>query len=70
MDRFRRRPDQEVDLLDLIEAIQEQFSGEELELLTPWLDGESWEMIGQKIGTTADAARVACPEQCVESGIK
>jgi len=51
-------PHQEVDLQDLIEAIQGQFSGEELEILTPWLDGESWEMIGQKTGSTADAARM------------
>jgi DNA-directed RNA polymerase specialized sigma24 family protein len=52
------RPDREVDLQDLIEAIQEQFSGEEIELLTPWLDGESWATVAQKNGTTADAARV------------
>jgi DNA-directed RNA polymerase specialized sigma24 family protein len=51
-------PHEEVDLHDLIEAIQDQFSGEELEILTPWLGGESWESIGHKTGTTADAARV------------
>jgi DNA-directed RNA polymerase specialized sigma24 family protein len=51
-------PDREVDSQDVVEAIQEQFSGEELELLTPWLDGESWEIIGQKAGTSADAARM------------
>ena len=40
------RPDQEVAEQDLIEAIQEQFSEEELELLTMWLDEVPWTEIG------------------------
>ena len=52
------RPDQEVADQDLIEAIQEQFSEEELELLTLWLDETPWTAIGQKLGCSGDAARV------------
>ncbi len=52
------RPDQEVAEQDLIEAIQEQFSEEELELLTLWLDDTPWAAIGQKLGCSGDAARV------------
>jgi RNA polymerase sigma factor (sigma-70 family) len=51
-------PDQKVADQDLIEAIQEHFSEEELEVLTMWLDGTPWADIGQKLGCTADAARV------------
>jgi DNA-directed RNA polymerase specialized sigma24 family protein len=51
-------PDDEVAQQDLIEAIQEQFSEEELGILTQWLDGRSWESIGLKLGTTADATRM------------
>jgi len=52
------RPDQEVAEQDLIEAIQEQFSEEELDLLTLWLDDTLWAAIGQKLGCSGDAARV------------
>jgi RNA polymerase sigma factor (sigma-70 family) len=52
------RPDQEVADQDLIEAIQEQFSEEELEVLTLWLDKTPWESIGEKLGCSGDAARV------------
>ena len=37
----RPLPDHQADLQDLIEHIQAQFSAEELEILTAWLDGES-----------------------------
>jgi len=52
------RPDQQVADSDLVESIQEQFSEEELELVTMWLDELSWAAIGEKLGCTADAARV------------
>jgi DNA-directed RNA polymerase specialized sigma24 family protein len=52
------RPDEEAEQLDLFEAIQEQFSKEELELLMLWLDEMPWASIGEKIGCSADAARV------------
>ena len=58
MDRPGLRPDQEVAEQDLIEAIQEQFSEEELEILTLWLDDMPWAAIGQKLGCSGDAARV------------
>jgi DNA-directed RNA polymerase specialized sigma24 family protein len=51
-------PVQAIDDRDLIEAVQDQFSEEELELLTLWLDDTSWAKIGEKIGCTADGARV------------
>ena len=40
------RPDQEVADQDLVEAIQEQFSEDELEILTLWLDEMPWADIG------------------------
>ena len=52
------QPDQEVAQQELITAIQEELSAEELDILTQSLDGTSWESIGQKLGTTADAARM------------
>jgi RNA polymerase sigma factor (sigma-70 family) len=51
-------PDQEVADQDLIEAVQEQLSEEELEIFTLRLDDVSWASIGQKLGCSADAARV------------
>jgi RNA polymerase sigma factor (sigma-70 family) len=51
-------PDKAVADRDLIEAIQEQFSQEELELLTMRLDDMSWSEIGEKLGCSANAARV------------
>ena len=42
------RPDREVAEQDLFEAIQEQFSEDELEIVSLWLDGTSWEDIGQE----------------------
>jgi DNA-directed RNA polymerase specialized sigma24 family protein len=51
-------PDEEVARRDLIDAIEDQFSEGELEMLALWLDDESWAEIGQKTGCTADAARV------------
>jgi RNA polymerase sigma factor (sigma-70 family) len=51
-------PDEEVADRELIEMIQEQFSADELELLTHWLDDIPWSDIGRKIGCTPDAARV------------
>ena len=45
---------------DLIDAILDQFSEDELEILTMWLDDESWAEIGQKIGCTADTRGFAC----------
>jgi DNA-directed RNA polymerase specialized sigma24 family protein len=51
-------PDRQVADQDLIEAIQEQFTEQELELLTLWLDDTPWVSIGEKFGCTADAARV------------
>jgi DNA-directed RNA polymerase specialized sigma24 family protein len=52
------RPDQAVVERDLIDAVQSKFSGDELELLTLWLDDTPWSVIGDKLGCTADAARV------------
>jgi RNA polymerase sigma factor (sigma-70 family) len=52
------QPDEEVAQQDLIRAIQEEFSAEELDILTQSLDGTPWEAIGLKLGTTADAARM------------
>jgi DNA-directed RNA polymerase specialized sigma24 family protein len=52
------QPDEEVAQQDWIRAIQEEFSAEELDILTQSLDGASWEAIGLKLGTTADAARM------------
>ena len=51
-------PDQEVAVQDLIEAIQDQFTEEELEILTRRLDDAPWAEIAQKLGCTADAVRV------------
>jgi DNA-directed RNA polymerase specialized sigma24 family protein len=51
-------PDGEVAHRELIERIQEQFSEDELELLTLWLDGVPWHDIGRRNGCTPDAARV------------
>jgi DNA-directed RNA polymerase specialized sigma24 family protein len=51
-------PDHDVSQRDLIEAIQDQFSEEELRMLTLWLDDTPWADIGQGVGCTADAARV------------
>jgi RNA polymerase sigma factor (sigma-70 family) len=53
-----RTPDKVVADRDLIEAIQEQFSQEELEILTMRLDDMSWSEIGEKLGCSANAARV------------
>jgi RNA polymerase sigma factor (sigma-70 family) len=52
------RPDEEVADQELIEVIQEQFSEDEREMLTLWLDGAPWAEIGRNIGCTPDAARV------------
>jgi RNA polymerase sigma factor (sigma-70 family) len=52
------RPEQEVSDQDLIESIHEQFSEEELEILTLRLDDVPWAEVGRKLGCTADAARV------------
>jgi RNA polymerase sigma factor (sigma-70 family) len=51
-------PDEQVARRDLIDAIQDQLAEDELEILTLWLDDESWAEIGRKLGCTADAARV------------
>jgi RNA polymerase sigma factor (sigma-70 family) len=51
-------PDQGMDQNDLIEAIREQFSEQEQELLTLWLDDTPWAAIGQKLGCSGDAVRV------------
>ncbi len=51
-------PENEVADQDLVEAIQEQFSEEELEILTMWLDDVPWTEIGQKLGLAGDAARM------------
>jgi RNA polymerase sigma factor (sigma-70 family) len=53
-----RGPDEKVADQDLIEAIQAQFSDEELEILTLWLDDVPWAEIGQKLGCTPDSVRV------------
>jgi RNA polymerase sigma factor (sigma-70 family) len=42
---------------DLIGAIQSQFTEEELEILTLWLDGEPWKRIAEEVGGTLDAVR-------------
>jgi RNA polymerase sigma factor (sigma-70 family) len=52
------RPDEEVADQELIEVIQEQFSEDEREMLTLWLDGAPWAEIGRNIECTPDAARV------------
>jgi DNA-directed RNA polymerase specialized sigma24 family protein len=52
------RPDRKIAEQDWIEAIQEQFTEAELELLTLWLDDTPWSKIGQKLGCSGDAARV------------
>jgi DNA-directed RNA polymerase specialized sigma24 family protein len=52
------RPDERIAEQDLIEAIQEQFTEEELEILTLRLDDTPWAAIGEKLGCSGDAARV------------
>ncbi len=52
------RPDQEVAEQNLLDAIQERFSEEELELVTLWLDDIPLADIGQRIGCTPDAVRM------------
>jgi RNA polymerase sigma factor (sigma-70 family) len=52
------RPDQEVAEQDLLDAIQAQFTEEELELVTLWLDDTPLAEIGQRIGCTPDAVRM------------
>jgi RNA polymerase sigma factor (sigma-70 family) len=42
---------------DLIGAIQSQFTEDELEILTLWLDGEPWKRIAEEVGGTLDAVR-------------
>ena len=64
------RPDQEVAQNDLIEAIQEQFSEEELEILTLRLDDTPWVAIGQKLGCSGDAARVRLSRAVARVGEK
>jgi DNA-directed RNA polymerase specialized sigma24 family protein len=51
-------PGCQVDDQDLIEAIQGQFTEEELKILTIWLDGRAWADIGRELGCTDDAARI------------
>jgi RNA polymerase sigma-70 factor (ECF subfamily) len=53
-----RPPDQVVADRDLVEAIQERFARDELELLLLWLDDTPWSTVGEKLGCTPDAARV------------
>jgi DNA-directed RNA polymerase specialized sigma24 family protein len=50
-------PDQEVADQDLVEVVQQQFSEEELEILTMWLDEVPWAEIGRKLVCAGDAAR-------------
>ncbi len=66
------RPDQKVAEQDLIEAIQAQFSEEELELLTLWLDDTPWATIGQKLGCSGDGGRAGATDKGhrTESGRK
>jgi RNA polymerase sigma factor (sigma-70 family) len=51
-------PDRQVADQDLIEAIQEQFTAGELQIITMRLDDMSWADIAEKLGCTADGARV------------
>jgi RNA polymerase sigma factor (sigma-70 family) len=51
-------PEKEVDAQDLADAIQGQFNEDELEIFTLRLDEAPWAEIAEKLGCTADAARV------------
>jgi RNA polymerase sigma factor (sigma-70 family) len=53
----RPPPDEEVADRELIEAIQEEFSEEELQILTLWLDDLKWAQIGERLGENPDAIR-------------
>ena len=61
-------PEHQVAEQDLIEAIQDQFTGEELEILTLRLDETPWAAIGTKLGCSGDSARCGCPGRSLESG--
>jgi RNA polymerase sigma factor (sigma-70 family) len=52
----RAHPEQE-GRLDLIDAIQERFSGHELDILLRRLDGHTWEQIADQFGCARDAVR-------------
>ena len=53
----RPLPDEQVADLDLIDAIQEELSEEELQILTLWLDDLKWAQIGERLGENPDAIR-------------
>ena len=53
----RPLPDEQVADQDLIEAIQEEFSEEELQILTLWLDDLKRAQIGERLGENPDAIR-------------
>jgi DNA-directed RNA polymerase specialized sigma24 family protein len=50
-------PHEALETRDLVDLIRSRLSAEEIALLDPWMNGEEWPSIGERMGASAEALR-------------